>query len=120
MCSDKLAHRLLYRCSEIFFVLENFMERNMSGKTETSLGHFALLSWKSILAGFLVTLLASSILFALGMGVGGATLKNILDRSELGPMAVGSVVWIFLTVFLSLFIGSYFAARVSNFITDRI
>jgi hypothetical protein len=55
------------------------------------------------------------------MGIGGLSLVNtIQDNSSGNALAIGSGFWIVLCALVSLFVGSYFAARVSNYITGRI
>jgi hypothetical protein len=90
-------------------------------ESNVTLGHFPLISWRSVLAGFLIALLTDAALFTLGLGIGGLSLVDtIQDNSSGNALAIGSGFWIVLCTVVSLFTGAYFAARVSNYITGRI
>lgn len=76
-----------------------------------------LVSWRSVLAGLLVTTLAMIGLVALGMAFGGVGLG---DGSTWQNASIFTGVWFLASAILSLMAGSYFAARVSRFQTTRV
>lgn len=78
-----------------------------------------LISWRSVAAGLLIAFFTLAGLVGLGMAVGGISLN---EDADVTARAVGifSGVWFLVSVLLSLFIGSYFAARVSKFKMGRI
>jgi hypothetical protein len=76
-----------------------------------------LVSWRSVLAGVLVTFLSLAILLSLGMAFGGIGLSGGTDAQNAG---VFTGVWFLVSSVISLFLGSYFAARISKFHTNRI
>ena len=74
----------------------------------------ALICWRSVFAGIFVTLLAYLILTALGAGIGGFHAARIIDHNQDGSgLFTGAAVWLGLTSVVSLFLGSYFATRIS-------
>jgi hypothetical protein len=95
--------------------------RRIHIETNATMGHFPLLSWRAIIAGFLVTMLVGTILLALGIGVGGLQLQGLAQGNQQGGgLGIGAAVWFLLTALIALFVGSYYAARISNFITSRV
>jgi hypothetical protein len=80
-----------------------------------------LVSWRSVFAGLFVSFLAYATLVALGLAVGGLSLANVI-RANSGEnrLAIGSGIWLLCSALISLYFGSYFAGRISNFITSRI
>jgi hypothetical protein len=90
-----------------------------TGAVPTGYEH-PLLSWRSIVAGLLISFLTFAILSSLGMAVGGMALHEIVDDgSSAKGLGIGAGVWLVLTVLISLFAGSYFAASVSTFVSRR-
>lgn len=85
-------------------------------ETELSTSH-ALISWRSIVAGLLVSMFTMTGLLGLGLAVGGIGLDNDVSAQSAG---IFTGVWFLVSTLLSLFVGSYFAARVSKFRTGRI
>jgi hypothetical protein len=83
--------------------------------------HPTLINWRAVFAGLFVALLAYSILFFLGVGVGGVALVRTL-RAGGGGAAIssGTMIWLTLSTIISLVVGGAFAARVSIFVTPRI
>lgn len=77
----------------------------------------ALISWRSIVAGLLVTLFAMTGLIGLGLAIGGISLDADTSAKSAGLF---SGIWFVASSIISLFAGSYFAARVSKFRTSRI
>jgi hypothetical protein len=73
-----------------------------------------LVCWKSIFAGVLVAFLTYFILTSLGAGIGGFRAAHLIDQNENGTgLLTGAGIWLGLSCVLSLFLGSYFATRVS-------
>lgn len=85
---------------------------------ESDMAHLhPLVSWRSIVAGLLTTLLCLGTLLALGMAIGGVSLDDGADAQTAGIM---TGVWFLVASIISLFAGSYFAARIAKFHTNRI
>lgn len=76
-----------------------------------------LVSWRSILGGLFITFLSLAMLLSLGMAFGGIGLVDGADAQNAG---VFTGIWFLVSAIISLFVGSYFAARVSKFHTGRI
>ena len=85
-------------------------------ENELSLSH-ALISWRSIVAGLLVAFFCMIGLLGLGMAFGGIGLDEETSAKSAG---IFTGVWFLVSTLLSLFVGSYFAGRVSKFRTARI
>lgn len=85
-------------------------------EVDTTSSH-ALISWRSIAGGFLITLFTMFGLLGLGLAFGGIGLDEDTSAKSAG---IFSGVWFMASVIISLFVGSYFAARVSKFRTGRI
>lgn len=84
-------------------------------------GVFALVSWKSIFAGLFVALFSYLTLMALGTAVGGSAAQGIIQAGDnAGGIALSAGIWMLFSTFISLGIGSYFAARISNFINKKV
>lgn len=88
-----------------------------SPENEISYGH-PFISWRATVAGLFVAFLIYGIALALGVGIGGVTLPNPVDRPITASVAVG--LWIVLASAVALFCGAYFAARVSRYNTARV
>lgn len=81
---------------------------------EEPVGTHPLISWRSMIAGLLIALLCYMIFLTLGVAVGGVGLIDGVDSDARGVgLMVGA--WAIVSAALSLFIGGYFAARVSKF-----
>lgn len=76
-----------------------------------------LISWRSVVAGLLIAFFTMIGLLGLGMGIGGISMSE-----ETGIQGAGMFtgIWFTVSVLISLFLGSYFAARVSKFQYGRI
>lgn len=85
-------------------------------ESELTTSH-ALISWRSIVAGLLVAMFTMTGLLGLGLAFGGIGMD-----AETTAMSAGifTGVWFLASALVSLFVGSYFAARVSKFKTGRI
>jgi hypothetical protein len=70
------------------------------------------MSWRSTIAGLLVSLIVFATLLSLGIALGGISLA---DGASLKNSGIMGGLWLLFSVLLSLFAGSYFSARVSNF-----
>lgn len=77
----------------------------------------ALVSWRSILAGIMVSFFMMALLLSLGMAFGGLGLSDATDMQNAG---IFTGVWFLISSVISIFTGSYFASRVSKFQTGRI
>jgi uncharacterized membrane protein len=77
----------------------------------------ALISWRAVVAGLLVTLFAMTGLIGLGLAIGGINMDADTTAKSAGLF---SGIWFLASAIISLFAGSYFAARVSKFRTSRI
>jgi hypothetical protein len=83
--------------------------------------HHHLICWKSVSAGVLISIMSYLILTSLGAGIAGLTASHVINNEEGGSaLATGAGLWLGLTATISLFMGSYFALRISNFKTNRI
>jgi hypothetical protein len=76
-----------------------------------------LISWRSVVAGTLVAFFSMIGLLGLGMAFGGIGLDADTSLSSAG---IFTGVWFLVSSLVSIFLGSYFAARVSKFQTGRI
>lgn len=85
--------------------------------TPTTYPHTTFVSWRSVLAGFFISLLSFSILLSLGMAIGGSSFQWGQDGSA---WTWSSTLWIIGSTIISLFAGSYVAGRISNYMTMRI
>lgn len=85
-------------------------------ETELSSMH-PLISWRSVVAGLLIAFFCMVGFLGLGMALGGIGLDEETSARSAG---IFSGVWFLVSALLSIFIGSYFAARVSKFRTGRI
>lgn len=77
----------------------------------------ALISGRAILAGLLIVFFSLVVLLSLGLAVGGISMDA--DTSARGA-GIFTGIWFLVSSLLALFLGSYFAARVSKFRTGRI
>ncbi len=77
----------------------------------------ALISFRAIAAGLLIALFSMIGLVGLGLAFGGIGLDQETTAQAAG---IFSGVWFLVSVLISLFVGSYFAARVSKFRTGRV
>lgn len=80
-------------------------------------GHHPLVSWRSIVAGLLVSLFAFALMLSLGLAFGGIGLADGASRQG---ATVFTGLWLLLSSLVALFAGSYFAARISKTHTGRI
>lgn len=79
------------------------------------------ISWRAIFAGTLIALLSYMILMSLGMAIGGSAIQGAIQGgTDMSSVGIGSVIWLAISVVVSLFLGAYFAARVSGLVFNRI
>jgi hypothetical protein len=85
---------------------------------ESESGNFhPLISWRSVVAGLLIAFFSMMGLLGLGMAFGGIGLE---DGASARGAGIFTGVWFLISALLSIFAGSYFAARVSKFQTSRV
>jgi hypothetical protein len=77
-----------------------------------------LVSWRSVLAGLLVGLLTLAIFLSLGAAFGGIGLSG--EETSAANAGIFTGVWFLVSTVIALFVGGYFAARVSKFQSGRI
>lgn len=86
-----------------------------------STNHRSLLCWKSAVAGLLISVMAFVMLAALGAGIAGITAEGLIAREESGMvLATGTGLYMGLSLLAALFCGSYFALRISRFVTTKV
>lgn len=82
-----------------------------------TLNPHALISFRSIVAGLLIAAFCMIGLIGLGLAFGGIGMDEDTSAKSAG---IFTGVWFLVSALISLFAGSYFAARVSKFRTGRI
>lgn len=93
------------------------MENNYSA-LDTNLSYMhPLFSSRSVIAGLLVAFFILTGLLGLGFAIGGISMDQNTEFSGIGTF---TGIWFGISALVSLFIGSYFAARVSKFQRKRI
>lgn len=98
-----------------------FISRQGALRENVHSSHHSLISWKAIIGGLFVAMITYTTLVALGVGMGAASVSEIIQQgSDASGLAGGAALWLGISAFLSLGLGSYFAARTSTFITDQI
>lgn len=83
---------------------------------------YPLVSWRSILAGLIFSVICYVALTALGVALMGASVDDLIGqtRDDASGLAMGTGAWIIISALLSLTVGGYFAARISNLVTGKI
>ena len=76
-----------------------------------------LMSWRSTVAGLIISFFVMAGLTGLGMAFGGIGLD---EDTTMSSVRVFTGVWFLVSTIISIFVGSYFAARVSKYQTGRI
>ena len=83
--------------------------------------HQHLISWKSAFAGLLVAIMSFVALVSLGAGFVGSTAEGMIHREHMGAsLATGTGLYLGFAVVVALFCGSYFALRISRFLTTKV
>ena len=88
-----------------------------TGLESDTLAMHPLMSWRSVMAGVLIAFFVMTGLLGLGMAFGGIGLNK---ETTLQNAGLFTGVWFLVSALISLFAGSYFAARVSKFKTGRV
>jgi hypothetical protein len=79
------------------------------------------LSWRAILAGAAISLLTYVVFLSLGLAVAGGSLRDVIQGTDSGQgFGIGTGIWLIFPVLVSLFVGSYAAARVSGLVPIRV
>lgn len=76
-----------------------------------------LISWRSVVAGLLISFFMMIGLLGLGMAFGGINMNEDTSAQSAG---IFTGVWFLVSALISIFGGSYFAARVSKFQMGRV
>ncbi len=76
-----------------------------------------LISWRSVVAGVLITFLMMTGFIGLGMAFGGIGLTEATTAQGAG---IFTGLWFLSSALISIFTGSYFSARISNFQNGRV
>lgn len=76
-----------------------------------------LVSWKSVAAGFLVTLFTMTALLGLGMAFGSIGLD---DETSAKGASVFTGIWFLVSTLVSIFVGSYYSARLSAYRVPKV
>lgn len=95
----------------------NYREDIVTGIESDLATMHPLLSWRSVVAGLLISFLCLVGLIGLGLAFGGVGLDDDTSARSAG---IFTGVWFMVSALLSLFIGSYYAARISKFRTGRV
>jgi hypothetical protein len=83
--------------------------------------HRHLLCWKSTLGGVLVALMIFITLTALGAGIAGFTAEALIAKEAgASALATGAGLYLGLAIVIALFSGSFFAMRISRFVTANV
>lgn len=85
-------------------------------ETDINTSH-ALISFRSIVAGLLIAFFTLAGFVGLGLAFGGMGLE---DGSSAKAAGIFTGVWFIASALISIFVGSYFAARISKYRTARI
>lgn len=96
----------------------NYKSHSERGPLEIdSLNPHALISFRAIVSGLLIAMFTFTGLVGLGLAFGGMGMDQDTSAQSAG---IFTGVWFIVSVLLSLFVGSYFAARISKFRTGRV
>ncbi|MCG7404685.1 MULTISPECIES: YrzE family protein [Caballeronia] len=69
------------------------------------------LSWGSIIAGVILSMIVYLIMSVLGTAIGASLLSPLSKPDTLHGFGFGSGVWVIVTTVLAVFVGSYYAGR---------
>ena len=69
------------------------------------------LSWASIIAGVILSMIVYLIMSVLGTAIGASLLSPMSKPDPLHGFGFGSGVWVIVTTVLAVFVGSYYAGR---------
>lgn len=76
-----------------------------------------LISWRSVVAGLLISFFVMAGLMGLGFAIGGISLN---EDSTMGGIGTFSGIWFGVSAFISIFAGAYYSARISKFQNGKI
>ena len=76
-----------------------------------------LICWRSVIGGFLVAMLTMVGILGLGMAMGGIGMDEDTTAQSVGMF---SGIWFLAASVISIFVGSYYSARVSSFRIARV
>ncbi len=76
--------------------------------------------WKSAAAGFFIALLTHAIITSVGLAFSGLGVLSVDTSTGFAVLSTATMIWIILSSIISLFVGGYVAARVSNFTNKRL
>jgi hypothetical protein len=80
-----------------------------------------LLCWKSIFAGLLISIMSYMLLASLGAGIVGFATESVIENESSGNgIGTAAGLWMGLSAIISLFLGSYFAVRISKNVTYKV
>ncbi len=100
------------------------MKNNETYPTHETLSthaHHHLICWKSTVAGILVAFMTYLLLSSLGFALTGMSAQSAIDNETGGLLVLsGAGLWMGISAAVSLFIGSFFALRVSRYVTDKV
>lgn len=96
--------------------MAKFFSSDRPLETDSETMH-ALISWRAVVAGLLISLFTMTAFIGLGLAFGGIGLE---DGASARSAGVFTGVWFLFSALISIFVGSYFAARVSKFRLGRI
>jgi hypothetical protein len=83
--------------------------------------HSHLVCWKAISAGLLISVMTYMVLSTLGFAIFGVAAQSAIENESGGKLlASGAGIWMALSAVVALFAGSYFAVRMSKFVTNKI
>lgn len=80
-------------------------------KLLTTQGGLPRLSWGSVIAGVILSLIVYLIMSVLGTAIGASLLSPLSQPKPLHGFGFGSGAWVIITTVLAVFVGSYFAGR---------
>lgn len=92
-------------------------------KEHMGFAHYPLISWRSVIAGLVFSIICYIALNALGLAALGASPSVLLGKTTgevIMGLGTGAGAWTILSVLISLLVGGYFSARISNLVTGKI
>lgn len=102
--------------------MKNLIEKSDSYELhEESRNRRNFICWKSLFAGFLLSVMTYIVLTSIGAGVGGLMAANLISHDEGGVgLATGTGVWLGFSAAISLLVGSFFSLRLAQFVTPKV
>lgn len=95
-----------------------------SAREHMGFAHYPLISWRSIAAGLIFSIICYVALTALGVAIMGASADQLIgngtNNNAGSGFAMGAGIWTIVSVLISLMVGGYFAARISNLVTGKM